>query len=206
MERLIFIPCRPANSKGAFSLLELLVVTAISITLMAMATPAITSLLESFSLSTAGQTVVGQIDLARQTASTSGQTIQVRLLHLSTSDPGYDAMQIGRVDLSNNWISVGRLARFPRTAVISEDATKVSPLLATPNMATGSMSVGGVSNAPYAAFSIRPSGVVEPAPGGMSNFFLGIVPSRAGNSSSVPPNYVFIQINPETGNTVIYRP
>jgi uncharacterized protein (TIGR02596 family) len=206
MEQLNFMSCRPANSPRAFSLLELLVVMAIIITLMAMATPAINSLLESNSLSTAGQTVVGQIDLARQTASTSGQTIQVRLLHLGTSDAGYDAVQIGRTDMNGNWIAVGRLARFPRAAVVSEDKTKVSPLLATPHLETGTMAVGGVSSAPYAAFSIRPSGVVEPATSGMSNFFLGIVPSRAGNSSSVPANFVFVQINPGTGNTLIYRP
>jgi uncharacterized protein (TIGR02596 family) len=206
MEQLISMPCRPVNSKGAFSLLELLVVMAIILLLSAMATPAITSLLESNSLSSAGQTLVGQIDLARQTASTSGQTIQVRLLHLGTSDAGYDAVQIGRTDVNSNWIAVGRLVRFPRTAVVSEDTTNVSPLLATPHLETGTMAVGGLGSAPYAAISIRPSGVVEPATSDMSRFFLGIVPWRAGNSDSVPANFVFVQINPETGNTLVYRP
>lgn len=108
--------------------------------------------------------------------------------------------------MSSNWVPVERPARLPRGAVILENTTTVSPLLGLPNIATGSMAVGGVDSAPYAAFSIRPSGVVEPAASGMSSFFLGIVPSRAGNASSVPKNFVFIQINPETGNTLIYRP
>lgn len=206
MEQLISMPCRTANSRGAFSLLELLVVMAIILFLGALAKPAINSLQESNSLSSAGQILVGQIDLARQTASTSGQTIQVRLLQLGTSDAGYNAVQIGRTDVNNNWMALGRLARFPGTAVVSEDKTNVSPLLATPDLETGTMNVGGFSNVSYAAFGIRPSGVVEPAASDMSSFFLGIVLWRAGNSDSVPANFVFVQINPETGNPLIYRP
>ena len=206
MEQLIFTARRQSGSRKAFTLIELLVVLLIVISIMAMTTPAVSSLLESLSLSTAGQTLVGQIDLARQTASTSGQTLQVRLLRLGTSAVGYDAIQIGRIDLKNNWIPLGRLARLPRSAVISENKANVSPLLAAENLVTGSMSAGGVSNAPFVAFSIRPSGVVEPATAAMTSFFLGIVPSRAWDSTSPPANFVFVQINPETGNTLIYRP
>lgn len=206
MERIDSIARPWRRSDGGFSLIELFAVVVIISMLLALTVPALRSLMESHSLTTAGQLLVSHIELARQTASSYGQTVQVRLVRLDSDTSSYNGIQAGRVDLLNTWIPLGRVVRFPQNIVISSDTTKLSPLLGAPNLLSGVMNVPGFSNAPYVAFNIRPSGIVEPAFDEMNSCFLAMVPAHADKPGITPANRLFIQINPLTGNTSVYHP
>ena len=185
-----------------FSLLELLIVVAIMITLMSLATPALTSLLESGNLARGGQALADEINLARQLAASQNRVVELRIIKNDTP-PGYGLLQIWGNDASGTNVPLGRVMKLPQNIVIAENTTLSAALDKTPTatMPTNTSMAGKA----YAYLRIRPSGAVDPSLT-MSNFFFAVVSSRFGTDSTLPPNYVTIQINPLTGTPLVYRP
>ena len=193
---------RSGAAPGAFSLLELLIVVAIMITLMALATPALTSLLDSGNLARGGQVLADEINLARQLAASQNRVVEVRILKHDTP-PGFGSLQIWGNDAGGASVPLGKVMKLPQSIVISENTTVSAALEKTP---TGTMPTNSsLSGKSYAYLRIRPSGAVDPSLA-MSNFFFSVVSARSGSNSALPPNYVTIQINPLTGTPLVYRP
>ena len=192
--------------RGGFSLLELLVVIAIMFILLVYSAPVVSSLLESSRLAIAGQMLVDQLSLARQESSSRNNSVEVRFI--KSPDGGYQALQMLALGTGRIPEPLFMASRLPEGTAISEDAA-LSPAFGALPMTTGVMPAAGpFASCPYSAFRIKPTGVVEPvasAPNRAKLYFT-IVPSRRAKRSAVPPNYVTVQLNPDTATPLIYRP
>ncbi len=211
-------------------MVELLVVLAIVAILTATSMPALQSVLQGANLTQAGQTLTEEINVARQIASTRNTTVEVRLIQLAQmqnpSATGYNAIQLFRPPTayetpaagSNNMMPVSKLMILPALVVVSQDTTNYSHLLSGAAPYPVPMAVPG-GQASYVAFHFMASGLVQVMNGAtsvpsstMSGLYLSAVPAIYGNksglpgSSGAPSNYVLVQINPNTGNTLVYRP
>lgn len=186
----------------AFSMTELLVAMSIAVLLMSAAVPSVVTLLESNELVRSGQTVVDQIRVARQIASSRNLPVEVRLIKTTSTDPGYTAVQLWTSQLSGT-NAVSRLTPLSKAMAISENPA-VSDMLS--GLSTQTMSTPLNSKASYVAFTVRPSGQVSPTLS-MSGLCLTVVSSHyAKKTDSLPLNYVIVQINPSTGSSLVYRP
>ena len=190
------------SREWGFSLLELLIVVAIMITLMSLATPALTSLLESGNLARGGQALADEINLARQLAASQNRVVELRILKNETP-PGYGLLQVWGTDAGGTNVPLSRVMKLPQNIVIAENTTLSAAIEKTPTatMPTNSSMAGRA----YTYLRIRPSGAVDPSLA-MSNFFFAVVSSRSATNSALPPNYVTIQVNPLTGTPLVYRP
>ena len=207
-----------------FSLVELLVVLTIVCIISAATVPAFQSVLESNALTQGGQTLVGEINLARQIASSRNMSVQVRLIQLAeianSSATGYNAIQLwGTPSGSSAPVALNSLVILPAPVVISQDTTNYSKLLASGDAVAASstmqVTAGAVS---FMAFSIMPSGMIPVTnvstgqASQMQATYLSVVPARFGaasatpGTSGAPANYLVVQMNPDTSSTVVYRP
>jgi uncharacterized protein (TIGR02596 family) len=175
-----------------FTILELLAVMAIMGILLAVTVPSISGMMQSNNISSAGQTVSDQVNLARQTASAQNITVDVICMQLPGSHfpqtGGFNAIQLwapsrGPISTTTGLPTgqaVGRIINLPDGVVISQDTTKFSTLFATyprPTQATqppallpngvspatsGTIPTPAAATPLYVYFSINPNGLVGP--------------------------------------------
>jgi uncharacterized protein (TIGR02596 family) len=194
----------PENTrgKGGFSLVELLVVIAIMGVLIAVALPAMTSLMQASDLTRAGQMLTDQVNLARQIASAQNTVVEVRLIQLP-GRTGYTGIQLWKADSAGDLKAVKNVMTLPPPMAISSNPAHSAAISSLP---TGSMPSGSsVANASYAALQIRPSGFVTPILA-MDSLFFTVMRDTLTSESGLPPNYFMLQINPLTGAPLVYRP
>ncbi len=162
--------------KAAFSLIEMLVVVAIIVMIMAVATPALMRTLQSSKLSGAGDALLGAISQAQQFAFTQNSPVEIRFFKFNTDIdlPGarqdFRAYQMFKVTtaaltsgstLTETFIPMGTLSRLPDSITLVADSD-LSPLLNgnsqqdTKNGSTPGYS--GVSGATYNAIRFMPDG------------------------------------------------
>lgn len=192
----------------AFSLIELLVVIGIMGILLVLAMPAVTSTLEGNNITRAGETVGDQIVLARQIASTRNLAAEVRFIKVpARSAEGYSAVQIWTTDARGASAAANKAVLLPEGVVVS-DRANVSPLFSLPLSPAGSMPSGAHVGSAYGGVRMRASGAISPpaAQADRKQLYVTLVNSRFATSAQVPANFITVQINPDTGNTEIYRP
>jgi uncharacterized protein (TIGR02596 family) len=205
-------PNFPASSaRRGYTLLELLAVMAIMALLLAMLVPSMAGINESNNIIRGGQLLADQVGLARQVASARNITVEVRCIKIPIrSQYGYTAIQLWTPGGASS-IPVSRMQTLPDGIAISQDTTTVSSLFANyvlnGTMPAGSPSVGDN----YVSFTINPSGMVGPmsttsvAPN-MTALNIGVMPARFAQNTTLPVNYMLVQLNPITGAAITYRP
>ncbi|HSH94419.1 MAG TPA: Verru_Chthon cassette protein D [Roseimicrobium sp.] len=204
----------------AFTLIEMMVVIAIIAIIAAFVTPVAGSLLKASQLTQAGQLVVGQLSLARQTALSRNLPIEVRLYRFGDPEiPGenkgkYRAFQSFEVQPNGAVLPLGQLSRLPQTVIIDSSGALSSILNQTQRPAStpsaSAPKVPGVEYAyEYVAFRFRPDGSTdlrEPAEPA-KQWFLTLHGINDGDARPTPPpNFETIQINPFNGNIRTFRP
>jgi uncharacterized protein (TIGR02596 family) len=165
------------GSRGAFSLIEMLVVVTIIVLVMAMATPALTRTMQAGKLSSAGDSLLGIISQAQQYANTYNLPVELRFfkfkteLDLAGARQDFRAYMMFKVTtnaltqgstLTETFVPMGGLIRLPENVTLVADPN-LSPLLPNANSqkdTKNGMSPGyaGVSNASYNAIRFMPDG------------------------------------------------
>jgi uncharacterized protein (TIGR02596 family) len=195
-----FIP-HPSSFSSAFSLIELLVVIVIFSIMAVLAVPAFNSVRGAGEVTRGGQVLADQIALARQEAAAKNRDIEVRIVEVGGSDPGYRGVQLWmRGETATN--QVGRIETMPDRVLISSNPT-LSPLLNASTTVSGNANFGSLGNRPYKGFRIRAGGTLD-SQITTSNNFLTI--QSANVSNSLPANFFAVRVNPVTGRVTTHRP
>lgn len=194
----------------AFSLIELLTVIAIIALLSALMLPALSSVSQGFNITTAGQTVVDQMALARQLASAKNRSAEVRF-YMKKSTTGTNAVFRG-LQVWNQAQKNGMVVYEPASKVLwFRDGFKIlesetySPLLGSTFSAGYKSSTDLPAGADYyVAVRFRSSGAPEASLANLNNFVTVVHERETG--ASLPNNFFTIQIDPLTGRSTVYRP
>ena len=207
---------RPSLFVSGFSLLELLVVIAIMAIMAVLSSYAMRGVMAASQLTSATDSIVGTLTYARQAATTMSHDVEVRLLTLP-GVTGAGASEIRALQLIEvtdaGKKQLGR-TRFLPTGVMINSTPTLSTLARLPveNPGSGDPSLPEKGLAyTYRKFSFRPDGsttlpllIQNPPP---DQFFLSVHQETPGMSTStLPPNFATIQIEPLTGAVTAYRP
>ena len=178
---------RPSSG---FSLLEMLVVMAIAVILLALVVPPVGQVADGYLLTRQGQILSDQLVLARQRATARNRDVEVRLLR---EDDRW-VLQIWELDPAAGTASaVNR--RMPLDAQLTIHP-ELSPLLNE----LPSDSLDGQS---WKSLRFRPNGRLA-LPLTMENNYLTLYLRR--DQGAPPQNYFTLQIHPLSGHISVYRP
>jgi uncharacterized protein (TIGR02596 family) len=197
----------------AFSLVEMLVVIAIMITLMAIVIPASSSLMGGMNLSRSAGMITDELNFARQTALSRNRDVEVRFYKQGSKLDGNDkqfrafrSFLIEGADLAS-WKPLSRVKQLPEPIIIS-DEVNYSSLLGAPagnGLVKSNESLPGGGNADYVSFLFRANGGTSLKPV-TANWFLTLYSQKTKTGVALPPNYFTAQVDPVTGRTRSYRP
>ncbi len=201
MESLTPHPHRSAARAGefGFSLVEMLVVLAVTAVLMAMIVPAISSMGASWRLTQAGSALRGQLQLARQLSVSRNLNVVVSLAKQAEQS---GATQFNTIILEYHKPD-GKTEQAARTVVlpagyaIADQADWSSIMTRT---------LTNVTNAgktlPCVQIQYRPGGSL--ALNSATNWFLTV--HRAGVESGPDRNFITLQLDPVTGTVKAFQP
>jgi uncharacterized protein (TIGR02596 family) len=188
--------------RRAFSLIELLTVMAIVAVMMLLLVPAFTSIGAAGKLKEAATGVLDQIEAARQQAAVSGSTVEIRLLKAQAATH-YSGIEYRQTRPDGD---LGKPMPLPDGVVLLDDST-LSPLLTSMSGGTLPQDDSRWTGGTYKALKLRSSGALElPTTASATGLYLTLAADRNWQAGQVPSNYATLQLNPETGRTLLYRP
>ncbi len=199
-----------SRRRWGFTLVELLCVLAIIAVLAALAAPAISHTLRATNLTSTGQAVVDEFNLARQTAVSKNTMVEVRLYKVpgddapsSSSPTTYRGMQSFLVG-GESAIPLGRPTMFPAPVLMSSGSSE-SSFLASTNHTEQSSALklpGYGTNYLYRAFRFAPSGSADLQ--GSENFLTLVL--QHDKPLDQGANFFTVQVNPINGSVRFFRP
>jgi len=211
------------QGSGGFSLVELLVVIAIAAILAALSAPAIMGVLRSSSLTTGGANLSGQLNAARQYAMSRNCQVEFRFYQLpdpttpsATTPSVFRAFQSLMVPASGPTdIAITKVTFLPNQVALMSNAV-YSSLLAIGASGSPTYVAGTTANTPlgpyppnsynYYAFHFNPDGSTDLNPNSAQAWFVSLVNLPLQSSTSLPANFITLQINALSGRVSNYRP
>lgn len=192
------------SAVSAFSLVELLAVTAVIVLLLGMGGLGLNQILQSSRMDQAGRMLVDEINFARQLATSRNRDVELRFIERSRNGvPSFHGLQSGWYDSAGTFVPATRLTRLPDGILFSERPELSSMIGLLP--ATNSPA----PNLRHVAIAIGPAGFLEAQPGiGLNQpWFVTILRDRdSGKAIGSIDDFVTIQIDPWTARPSIYRP
>lgn len=194
---------------GGFSLLELLVVIAVLLILVSMASLGMNQILQSVRMERAGRMILEEIQVARQFAASRNLSVELRVIEKPRGNapggPVFWCLQSGVRDKANtgNFTPVSRMAQLPAGVALAPEPGlssiigSLTPLISTHPAYR------------YIALVIRPTGALEPVSGLPLNqpWFMTAVPeNKLGAPLADISDFVTVQIDPWTAQPTLYRP
>jgi len=209
----------PSFSSSAFTLTELLVVMAIIVILASAVGPTIGTALRGTNLTQAADKVIGILNIARQTAVTKNQTVEVRFyFYTNTEIPGDTgqghAIQAFTLSDSGVYSPMMKAQTLPSTVLMSTNSTWSSLFsIGTNTTPTNPIPRVGL-NYTYCSFQIYRSGMTSLIGNTTTtNWFLSLVNAVDAQNASVtngaavfPVNYTTLVIDPYNASLKVYRP
>lgn len=219
----------------AFTLIETLVVVSIIVLILALTGPSLLGTMQASRLSSAGDTVLGLLAEAQQTAMAQNVPVEVRFFKYQTPTSTYEAYhslqafkvvndpQAGVGQVRELLVPIGTLTRLPDSIVIPFDNT-LAPLLngqGFPDVRTDSSNTySGVQSAKYNAVRFMTDGTCRklmenPKTGvaavsypTLQTSFITLSPEigQQVTEANLPKNFYCIQVDPFTGKMRTYRP
>lgn len=161
-------------------------------------------------LQVAAQTIVGEIDLARQLSASLNKNHEVRFLKFADPTKGnpencFQGIQIYSIEPDGSRTAASRLKHFGQGIAANESAA-LSPLLTNAVSPTnGPATLPGNISYQWAGFAFRPDGSTSIT--NSTRPRMTIQDIRTGISNSTPPaNFITIEIDPVIGSVRSYQP
>lgn len=213
-----------SQPSGGFTLVEMMVVVAMIALIVTAMAPMVFSTIVSTRLTSAGETLAGQISLARQMAVSGNQAVEVRLYQYEDPEsPGskstYKAVALMRASSSSFALGQDKAQLtdtfYLPSGIAIGDSVDMTPLLSSGSVslqADGERIIKRSPTARYKSFQINANGSTNLEQLMGSGFhpnlsYLTLVEERAlEGSGAIPKNFFAIQIDPSTGRTTTYRP
>lgn len=213
---------RIARRQG-FTLIELLVVLAIIAILATLTAPAILSSLHGTELTQGAQIVRDEMEMARQTALTQNQFIEVRFYRVAKPGmPGetvgspatgkYRGLQSFSFDTTGKASAIDMIRWLPGTVIMDSNGTLSSLLGASQQKSWTtldpqvSLPTQGTAYS-ACAFQFRPDGSTNLTPAIGVQWFVTLHDGLKGdNFTTLPSNFSTLQIDPLNGHVQSYRP
>lgn len=225
-------PLRPGLRPRAFTLIEVLIVLTLIAMLIFFTVPGLRDVMKGSKLTSAADQIIGDLNLARQTAIKEGMPVEVRFykfagLGSSASDERFGAYQCYKLAQDLNEPSDYTSERIPRAVfekvktipqgVVLVESKKWSTLLTEDTIKQGTERVRGIvpgqkeTETKYFSFIISPEGETSLDHSGAQQWFITLVNEsefqKAANPEALQPkNFINLQVDPYTANTRRYQP
>jgi uncharacterized protein (TIGR02596 family) len=210
----------------AFTLIEVLVVVAMIALIVAAMAPMVFSSLVSTRLTSAGETLGGQLSLARQLAVSRNESVEVRFYEYEDPEspgakPAYRAIAIMSLRDRPGAAANGLREQLTDTYFLPSGIVLGSSQSLSPMLASGSIPstqdlekvIKRANNARYKAFQINPDsstnltvlmgGTYRPD---ITYFTVAEERVLTDDNGEIPKNFFVVQIDPDTARTSTYRP
>jgi len=195
--------------RTAFSLLELLVVMAIIVIILALVVPAMRGISGGINMTSVAEEVSGSVSRARQRASTFNRQSRMRFYEdftgaLSKSYQIWEKPDIASdPTLAASWKPVEAERAMPAGVTIKKDATH-SALLDIYKNLSETKPRGAVK---YSEVLFTPSGsLVASSSSAHITIVPEVGPATGGVVAELPPNFAVVVIEPVNSRPTIYRP
>lgn len=183
----------------AFSLIELLVVTAIVLLLLGAAVTSLNSVTSNAVLNRTGQSVADALILARQEAITKNRDVEVRFFQRGAG--GAQAIQSWILTEDGTaQVPLSRMLTLPETVRWN---TNHSPIVSADASVSGTMSIPSTPLQPYTGFRFRPDGSVAQGVGATNNY---LTLQLLSEKRDPPVNFYALQVNAFNGKVSTHRP
>jgi uncharacterized protein (TIGR02596 family) len=200
-----------------FSLVEMLVVLTVVSILALLAVAGFSSTREA-NIANGAQMVKGALKLARQIAVAQNRVTEVRFYENTTTPtggPAYAALRVEVYDVTGTTATpASHIIYLPAGVIMVADTSYSTLLSPTTNPATRTENLPSSALRSYTVVQFRPTGITTlsavgstPAVGTSDQWFVTLKLASDPLKGSLPSaNFVAVQVNPVTGETLLYQP
>jgi len=183
----------------------------------------------ALNLSTAAQTIMSEITLARQTALTYSETVEVRFYYYTdshTNTSQYQAVQTYSTTDGTNFTQLDKISYLPTNIMIDQTTKAASTALSypfgeasatlnptyTPNTTTGAAPIPGTIGLGYTYKSLRfkIDGSVDYVPGTSpwppSTWFITLYEKKYASTPSSAKNFITVSVDSTNGRVRMFQP